>query len=97
MKNTIIQYEEIFAIHPGYYIKELIDDMEITPEEFAKRLGIEYTLLNQLVNGEANISKDLAEKLSSMLGSSVTVWLNLQEEYDRSILEIKKAGTIFLK
>lgn len=97
MKNTIIQYEEIFAIHPGYYIKELIDDMEITQEEFAKRLGVEYTLLTQLVNGEANISNDFAQKLSSMLDSSVTIWLNLQEEYNKSILEIKKAGTILLK
>lgn len=34
-----IEYGDILAFHPGCYLKELIDDMEITQDEFAKRGG----------------------------------------------------------
>lgn len=34
-----IEYGDILAFHPGCYLKELIDDMEITQDEFAKGWG----------------------------------------------------------
>ena len=57
--------------------------MEITQEEFAIRLGIPVKTVKQIVNGEASLSKDIALKLSNMLGTSVEVWLNLQVNHDK--------------
>lgn len=91
MNNTVLQYKEIIAFHPGYYIKEIIDDMEITQEQFAKRLGITPKTVSTLVNGKSDISDDIARKLSIMLGSSVELWVNLQKEYDIKKAEIIKA------
>ena len=33
-----IEYEELIAFHPGYYVKDYIEDQGITQEELAKRL-----------------------------------------------------------
>lgn len=78
---------ESISFHPGYYISEIIDDLGITQEEFAVRLGTTAKTISKLVNGEANISKDLALKLSNMLNTSPEVWLNLQKKYDLMLIE----------
>jgi len=86
--NTIVEYENIVAFHPGYYIEEIIEDMGISQSEFADRIGISNEMLNNIVDGRLGISSDIARKLSVMLGTSVDVWLNLQDVYERKILEM---------
>ena len=93
MSNKI-EYNDLFAFHPGYYISEIIDDMEITQAEFAKRMGTTEKTLSKLVNGHINLSNDLAKNLSTMLGSSVGVWLNLQQKYDEKLIEIKERESL---
>ena len=85
-----IEYEELIAFHPGYYIKEIIEDMDITQSEFAKRLNTTDKTLCKLINAETPLSDDLAQKLAQMMGTSVKVWLELQASYTEKILEIRK-------
>lgn len=89
MRN-ITEYNELIAFHPGYYISEIIDEMDITQAEFATRLGTNTKTLSYLINGQANISNDLAKKLSVMMGTSEEMWLNLQSTYDQKLIEIQK-------
>ena len=89
MNNCIVEYNDITAFHPGYYVAEVIEDMGITQEEFAARLNTTAKTVSQLVNGKCNLSRDLAKKLSVMLGTSPEVWLNLQTAYDQKLIEIE--------
>ena len=82
-------YHDLYAFHPGYYIADLIEDMEITQEEFSTRMGTTPKTVSRLVNGKCNLSNDLAKKISAMTGSSVDVWLNLQKAYDEKVIEIE--------
>ena len=66
--------------------------MEISQNEFAARMGTTAQTLSKLINGQANISNDLAKKLSVMLGTSVEVWQNLQNTYDQKLLEIQQVS-----
>lgn len=84
------EFENIYAFHPGYYINDLINDMEITQDEFAKRLNISSKNLSDLINGKASISDKIAKNLSLMFGTSVETWVNLQKKYDEKVIEIKK-------
>lgn len=86
--GTIIEYENIVAFHPGYYIAEIIEDMGISQSEFADIVGITAKTLSNLMNGQANISNGIARKLFVMLGTSVDVWFNLQNIYKRKLMEI---------
>ena len=92
--SNVKEYKDIVAFHPGYYIADIIEDMEISQAEFAVRMGTTAKTLSQLLNGQANISNDLAKKLSVMLGTSVEVWQNLQNTYDRKLIEIQQAEDV---
>lgn len=89
--SNLTEYKDIVAFHPGYYIADIIDDMGISQAEFAARMGTTGKTLSKLINGQANISNDLARKLSTMMGTSVEVWQNLQNTYDKKIIEILQA------
>ena len=77
-----VLHKNLKAFHPGYYINELIEEMDISQNEFALRLGTTEKILSKLINGEIPLSKNLAENLSLMTKTSVSVWLNLQAKYD---------------
>ena len=86
-----MEYKELMAFHPGYFIAEIIEDMGITQEEFATRMGTTGKTLSQLISGITDLSDDLAKKISAMLGTDVEFWLNLQKIYDAKVIEIEKA------
>lgn len=89
--NNIVEYKDIVAFHPGYYIADIIEEMGINQAEFATRMGTTTKTLSCLINGQANLSNDLAKKLSVMMGTSVDIWLNLQKTYDQKLIEIQQA------
>ncbi len=77
-----IEYDNILAFHPGFYLKELIEDMEITQDEFAKRLDVSSKHLSEILSGKASVHEDVAMKLATVLGTSAGLWLNLQAKYN---------------
>ena len=87
--SNYIEYNDKLVFHPGYYIKEIVDESGLTQEDFAKRLGTTPKNLSILLNGGQNLSSDIATKLSRMLGTSITYWLNLQQTYDTKLAEIQ--------
>lgn len=86
--SNYIEYNDKIAFHPGYYIKEIIEESGLTQEDFAKRLDTTPKNLSYLVRGEQSLSVDIAMKLSRMLGTSLNYWLNLQQTYDAIIAEM---------
>lgn len=88
--EVVVKYNNIVAFHPGYYIKDVIEDMDLTQEEFAIRLGIAPKELGELLSGKIKLSTNIATKLSEILGTSVGVWLNLEKSYEEKIEEIER-------
>lgn len=87
--SNYIEYNDKIAFHPGYYIKEIIDNSGLTQEDFAKRLDTTPKNLSLLVRGEQSLSIDIALKLSRLLRTSTEYWLNLQSSFDALIAEFK--------
>lgn len=87
--SNYIEFNDKIAFHPGYYIKEIIEDIGLTQEDFAKRLDTTPKNLSLLIRGEQNLSIDIAMKLSRMMDTSVIYWLNLQKAYDALVAETK--------
>lgn len=86
--NNKVSYKNLIAFHPGSYVEDIIDDLNITRKEFASRLGVSEKSLSKLINGEDNLSNETAFKLSKLTGISIDTWMNLQNEYEKKILEI---------
>lgn len=85
--SNYIEHNDRIAFHPGYYIKEIVEESGLTQEDFAKRLNTTPKNLSILIRGEQNLSIDIATKLSRMLGTTVSLWLNLQQAYDTMVAE----------
>ena len=99
--SNYFEFNDKIAFHPGYYLKEIVDESGLTQEDFAKRLGTTPKNLSKLINGKQGVSNDIAMKLSRLLGTSIDYWLNLQKTYDSllaeydSAEELKKERKIF--
>lgn len=87
--SNYIEYNNKIAFHPGYYIKEIIDESGLSQNDFASRLDTTAKNLSILVRGEQSLSIDIAMKLSRMLGTTAEYWLNLQKNYDALIAEFE--------
>ncbi|MCG8436297.1 MAG: HigA family addiction module antitoxin, partial [Gammaproteobacteria bacterium] len=48
----------------------------------AEGLAVSPSTLNRLLNGESNISPEMALRLSKALGRSPESWLAMQDQYD---------------
>lgn len=89
--SNYIEYDDRIIFHPGYYIKELVDESGLSQEDFAKNLGTTPKNLSKLINGLQSLSLEVASKLSRMLGTTIDFWLNLQNEYDIGKAEYESA------
>ncbi len=69
--------------HPGRIVRQdCIEPLGLTVTAAAKVLGVTRQALNNLVNGKAGISPEMAVRLSKAFGSSPEMWLRLQVNYD---------------
>ena len=86
--SNYTELDDKIAFHPGYYIKEIVEESGMEQKDFAKKLGISSESLNLLIQGKQNVSNDLAMKLSETTGTSAVLWLSLQKAYDALTEEI---------
>jgi len=69
--------------HPGEIIRELyIEPLELTVTQAAAGLGVTRKTLTLLLNGHANISPEMAVRLSHAFGRTPESWLQVQVQYD---------------
>ncbi len=77
--------------HPGEVIRELcIKPLGITITDAAKALGISRKTLSELLNGHANITTDMAIRLSIAFDTTAESWLTQQMQYDLWLAEKKR-------
>ncbi len=70
-------------VHPGEFIREVyITPFELSVRKVAENLNVSPSTLNRLLNGESNISPEMALRLSKALGRSPESWLAMQDQYD---------------
>lgn len=67
--------------HPGQVLLEWIPK-KMTVTSAAKALKISRVSLSKILNGNTNISAEMAIRLSQWLGTSSDVWLSMQVKYD---------------
>lgn len=84
----------IRRIHPGIYIKEILETMEMTAKELSARTGISERTLSSIINGNGDITFDVAYKLSLFFDNSITYWTNLQTQYNVYLIENERKHEI---
>ena len=92
--SNVLEDQNKLIFHPGYYIKEIIEESGLTQEAFAKRLDTTPERLSEVVQGKQALSPDIVAKLARRLGTSVEYWLNLQTAYDAGVAESTGANSL---
>ncbi len=80
--QDITQNRLVRPIHPGEVIADILDDLEINPNNFAEMLGVSNQTIQEIINGEKSITVDMAIRLGKALGNGPRLWLNLQQKID---------------
>lgn len=69
--------------HPGEFIREVyIIPYDFSVRKVAESLGVSPSTLNRLLNGESNVSPEMALRLSKALGRSPESWLAMQDLFN---------------
>ena len=69
--------------HPGLTVRhDCLEPLGLSVTAASGLLGVTRQALNNLVNGTAGISPEMAVRLAKAFGSSPRVWLGLQRDYD---------------
>ena len=77
----------ITPVHPGVYLKELLDELKISQYRLAQDLGVPAMRINHVVHGKRPVTAELALRLGRYFGQSPRYWMNLQSRYDMDIAE----------
>ena len=69
--------------HPDKILKaDFLDEMHLSQTDLASALGTTFQTINEIVNEKRSVSTEMAIKLSKFFGTSIELWLNLQNQYD---------------
>lgn len=69
-------------VHPGKYIREALEDLELTQVALAKSLGVSAMRISYLVREERPVTAELTLCLGQAFGQSPQYLLNLQVNCD---------------
>lgn len=67
--------------HPGEVIKDELIARSISQKEFAGRIGVPYTMLNDILNEKRPLSVTTALCIETALGISADLLMGLQSDY----------------
>lgn len=67
--------------HPGEVLKEELEARNISQREFSNLTGINYTMLNEVLNGKRPVTGELALLMEASLGINPEMLINMQNRY----------------
>jgi addiction module HigA family antidote len=69
--------------HPGdMLLHEFLIPWGMTQMELARRIGVSYPRVNEIVKGKRGITPDTALRLARLFNMTTEFWLGLQEGWD---------------
>ena len=75
------------AIHPGDYLAEMLDELNISQALFARTIGVSPMRVSHVVKGNRPVTAELALLFAKAFEQTPQYWLNLQTGYDLKTTE----------
>ena len=93
-------------IHPGELLKEEIEYRGISQKKLAERMGMSYTVLNEVLNCKRAVTTEYALLFEAVLGIEAGMWIRIQADYNMQmakrnksfaarLAEIRKVAAVF--
>ena len=71
--------------HPGELLKEELECRHLSQRKLALKLGLSYSMLNEILNGKRTVTTDFALLMEAALGVSSDLLLRMQVSYNIQI------------
>ena len=75
------------AVHPGEILKDELEELGMTPTEFARQIDVPPNRVGQIIAGKRSVSADTALRFGHWFGVEAQFWLNLQTQFDLVVAE----------
>ena len=85
----MIKSKTVIATPPGATIKEQLVDRGMSQKEFAVRMDMSEKHISKLINGEVQLTPDVAMRLEMVLGLPAQFWSNLETIYREKIIRVQ--------
>jgi antitoxin HigA-1 len=76
------ELKAVVLLHPGTILGEELEARNISQKDFAVKLGLRPSHLNELIKGKRHVSAIIALKLEKHLRIDAGFWMRLQMDYD---------------
>ena len=76
------------AVHPGETLKEELKERGIKQKDFAAKIGLLPSHLNELIKGKRSFTVPIAMALEKELGIPYDFWMRRQYHYEHDLLVI---------
>lgn len=75
--------DKLPPIHPGEILREdFMLPLGLSSNALARAIGVTPARINEIVREKRGITAETALRLARFLGTSVDLWMNLQQRYD---------------
>ncbi len=88
-------YHSNLAIPPGEFLEEVLEDLGMSKEELARRMGRPASKLSSIYKGEKAITPDTAIRLEKAVGVPAHIWTGLEAEYRLTLARMEEAQERF--
>ena len=82
------------ATHPGELLLQELEFNNISVEHFVIKSQISENTINNIIHKKEDLTIDIALKLEKAIGINTDYWLQLQYNYEKDALKIKKKTEI---
>ena len=77
----MVRSRSYLATPPGATMKEQLNDRGMSQSEFAARMDMSEKHISKLINGEVQLTPEMAVRLETVLGIPAKFWNNLEAIY----------------
>ena len=74
-------------VHPGEFLKEILDELEMSQAAFARAVGLSAMRISHIVKGKRPVTAEMALLFGKAFGQTPQYWINLQAAYDLKTAE----------
>lgn len=83
----MVRSRSFIATPPGATIKEQLNDKGMSQKEFAARMDMSEKHISKLINGEVQLTPEVAVRLEVVLGVPAKFWNNLEAVYREKLIK----------
>lgn len=90
----MVRSSSFVATPPGATIREQLGDRKLSQKEFAARMDLSEKHISKLINGDVQLTPEVAVRLEMVLGVPAKFWINLEAVYREKLVKVQNENTM---